>query len=1121
MPSNLELAFLGNITIRRDGLPMTGLKSLKAQALLCYLAVTGRPHYRPALAGLLWGGMPEAKARMNLSQALSILRRSLGDHLSITRQTVSFNWDSAYALDTETFEANVGSVSARVPVKRLEDAIELYRGDFLDGFYVRGVPEFEVWVLGQRARLRELALQALHRLIDHYTGLGEDGWATAIDYTAHLLALEPWREEAHRQMMYLLALSGQRGAALAQFEKCRQVLGEELSVEPVEDTTELYEQIRDGHLPAEVIQRFSLPAPTPIPRHNLPAQTTPLIGREVELAALDRLLTDPGIRLVTILGPGGIGKSHLALEAASAQLERSTREVYLVQLAPLESPDQIVDAIAETIDLSFSTGRNPQEQLLDHLRQKPLLLVLDNFEHLLSATHTGERRGPGLVVDMLRAAPDLRILATSRERLNVRGEQLVSIAGLELPLEVASPESALKCGAVQLFVQSARRARTGFRLTDSNLHHIVQICRLVDGMPLGILLAAAWVEVLAPSEIEQEIVRSLDFLETEFQDAPRRHRSMRGVFDHSWMLLTEDEQRIFQALSVFRGGFTRQAAREVAGSSVKALRSFAHKSLLSRTSSGRYDIHQLLRQYAAEKLSQSPAGNTETRDAHSAYYCGYLHQRERELKGARRLAALAEITTERENARAAWNWAVAHGQTERLGQAMESLASYYQWRGRFREGEEALRLMAESIAAPKRAGQQRLLARALTWQANFNRELGRTELATQLARQGLKLLDSPLLCEGETCLERADALYCLGFATLRHDYDHARRLWQQSLELYRAGEDQWGMADALGHLGMIAWELGRYDEAKRQIEEALVVCRALGNQEGMGDVYSTLGWIALTQGQLDQAEKLAQECTARYRQVGDQARIAKGLRDLAAPKLYLGKFDEASSLLEESIALFDELGGSGDLVFANILLAATECQLGQYPRARRQAQTGLDLARRFEDRAGVGRALLWLGRVALAEGAGAEAQGLFRESAAIFRELGIRDQLSSALASLGHSARALGNPTEARPCLYDALQTAIEIGAFLPLLFAIPLAALLKVDCGEKERAVELYAQATRYSFVANSRWCQDLFGRHIDKVAATLPPDAVAAAQMRGHSQDLWAAARSAIGQDGILMAQ
>jgi predicted ATPase len=710
---------------------------------------------------------------------------------------------------------------------------------------------------------------------------------------------------------------------------------------------------------------------------------------------------------------------------------------------------------------------------------------------------------------MLQAAPDLKILVTSRSRLNLQGEQLFPISGIDIPQNTESLEIATQSGAVKLFVQSARRVQHDFVLTDDNLQEIVQICRLVEGMPLAILLAAAWIDTLTPAKIEREITQGLDFLEMQYQDVPKRHWSVQAAFDQSWKLITEREQLIFQALSIFRGGFPRQAAQEVTKTSLQELRSFVNKSLLNRTSTGRYQIHELLRQYALGKFSQTPASYEAAFEAHCAFYSAFLHKWESELKTAQRLIALEEIKTEHENVRAAWNWAVAHGQSERLEQAMEGLATFYQWRGRYQEGEDAFRTLAEKIASMDTVQGQHLLVRALIWQANFNRDLGRTKLAMQLSRQSLDLLDSPKLSSHDTRLERAAALFCLGSATLRHDYDEARNLWKQSFELYRAVGEQWGMAQVLGYLSMIAWELGQFEEAKGLIEENLAIIQTSGNHIGIGNMFSLLGWITLTQGQFEEAEKLAQKCTTFYLKTGDQAHIAKGLRDLAAPKIYLGKFHEADALLEESAALFSKLGGGGDLVFTNILLGATKAHIGQYGRARALEELALNLAQKFEDRAGEGRALLWLGRIVLVESGYAEAQLWLQESTAIFREVGQKDQLSAALASLGYSTRALGDLAGAHQYLVEALQTALEIGAFIPLLFTIPLAALLAADRQEKKRAVELYSLASRYSFVANSRWCQDVFGQQISNVTASLPSDEVAAAQELDGMQDLWTTAK------------
>jgi DNA-binding SARP family transcriptional activator len=248
MQVELHLVLLGNVEMRRDGVPVTGFRSAKAQALLCYLAVTGRPHTRPALAGLLWSDMPEDRARMNLRQALTNLRRLLRPYLDITRHEVGFNPNGAYWLDVERFEALAAGASPECDAERLREAVELYRGDFLEGFYVRNAPEFEDWALARRTRLRELAMGALHRLAVHFTQQGEPGHAAGIDYVTRLLALEPWREGGHRDLMRLQARRGQRGAALAQYETCRRVLAEELGVEPGPETTALYERIRDGDL---------------------------------------------------------------------------------------------------------------------------------------------------------------------------------------------------------------------------------------------------------------------------------------------------------------------------------------------------------------------------------------------------------------------------------------------------------------------------------------------------------------------------------------------------------------------------------------------------------------------------------------------------------------------------------------------------------------------------------------------------------------------------------------------------------------------------------------------------------------------------------------------------------
>jgi predicted ATPase len=879
-------------------------------------------------------------------------------------------------------------------------------------------------------------------------------------------------------MMLLLAQSGQRSAALAQYGTCRQVLADELGVEPGRETTALYEAILAGEIAAPV--EVSTP-----PAHNLPLQPTPFVGRKAELAELGQLLADPEVRLVTVLGAGGMGKTRLALEAAAACVEEFEQGVFFVSLAPLRSAEAIVPTVAEALSFTFYEGGEPRQQLLDYLRRKRLLLVMDNYEHLLTPPQSppqgtvrpaqrsvdGRKQGGGadLVSEILQTASGVKVLATSRARLNVQGEQLFHLGGMDYP-DWETPEDADRYSAVELFLQSARRARADFELRGDDLTYLTRICRLVGGMPLGILLAAAWVEMLTPAEIAAEIGRSLDFLESELRDVPARQRSMRAVFDHSWRLLAEREQEVFQGLSVFRGGFTREAAEAVTGASLRELMALVNKSLLHRTPVGRYEVHELLRQYAAEKLDQVPTtsgGVCAVRDRHCAYYAAALERWAADLEGLRQGAALAEMRADQENARAAWDWAVERGQVGRLDQAVEGLCHFYEWRGREREGETACRIAAEKLKATTSGDGIRALVKILTWQSHFSSGLGPLETASQLLKQSLTLLERPELADQDTRAEKAAVLQSMGYtARDSGDWEGARRLFEQSLALYQALGDRWSTALGLASIGFVAMFAGALGEAQQFHREALALRRALGDQRGVSNSIASLSWTALLQGQ----------------------------------------FEEAERLLRESLALRQEIGDRGRVPLAYAFLGRTLAGQGRYEEARAAAQLGVTTMREMGSPVWLGYCLQWLGSVVLAGQAYAEAQAYLQESVALLRETGNREQLGWALAGLGYAARGLGDLRQAGQHLNEALRAAVEIGAFAPLINALPAIALLLADRGEVEQAVELYALASRYPFVANARWLEDVAGKNIAAVAAILSPEVVAAAQERGKARDLWA---------------
>ena len=430
MTGRLELRLLGNPQVQLDGAAVSGFRTAKAEALLYYLTVSGRPHSREHLAALLWGDMPEATAKRNLTQVLSLLRKRFEPFLQIEPQQIGLKPEAAVWVDVRLFQQSLTPANPAQEPDWLAEAVDLYQGDFLAGFYVKEALDFEEWVLAERERLRDLVIGALDQLVGQDLSRGETG--RGIERARRLLALEPWRETAHRQMMLLLARSGQRAAALAQYETCHQILAEELGVEPMAETTALYERLKAAGAP---------------PPHNLPPPPNAFVGRETELQHLDRLLADPACRLLTIVGPGGIGKTRLALESARRCLELTAAfneidfadGVYFVNLAPLSGTDlaasQTADAsrattlilttVAAALGFAWQGVAELKEQLFDYLSGKQMLLILDNFEHLVEAA--------GLLAEWLQASPGVKFLITSRERLNIREEWVQEVGGLAYP----------------------------------------------------------------------------------------------------------------------------------------------------------------------------------------------------------------------------------------------------------------------------------------------------------------------------------------------------------------------------------------------------------------------------------------------------------------------------------------------------------------------------------------------------------------------------------------------------------------------------------------------------------------------------------------------------------------
>lgn len=696
--ARLGISLLGGFQAKLNDQPVTRFRSTNNQGLLVYLALNSdRPVPRDVLATLFWPDETDRVARNNLRQALYQLRTVLEDghreehpYLLVTRQSIQFNQDSNYSLDVSEF-------LQAVEAGDLDAAGELYHGELLPGFTCDSA-EFEDWLRLERERLHQLALEVLHELTREHlrAGMAEQAQATA----RRQLALEPWRESAHRQLMQAHALAGDRRLALAQYEQLRERLWEELALEPSPDTEALLAEIRSG--------RYG-PAPDDTPirppvraNHNLPADTTPLIGREMELAALNHLLTQEHQRLVTIIGPGGMGKTRLALAAGGQQLDQYADGVYVVDLAALAEPDEIPAAIATALDYQApDKSQDLWPQLLAALQRRQMLLLLDNFEHLLG--------GSMLINELLQACPEVTVLVTSRQRLNLASESRYELGGLAVPEQLAL-EKAKAYTAVELFVDSGRRVRPDFSISEDNIADVVRICQLVQGMPLGLVLASAWLELLSPAEIAAEIETSLEFLEADLADLPDRQHSMRAVFDGSWQMLSPAEQTVLARLSVFRGGFTREAAETVAGANLRVLLALLHKSLLQRdAASGRFTVHELLRQFAAEQRARLDPDDAAAL-AHCRYFADLVQAEIRRSLFYYPMLMVVERADERDNLYRAWDYAIENALADELADLVRGVV-FYRLRQGMRPGaipNEAIKVLRESGVADSSQAMLRL-----------------------------------------------------------------------------------------------------------------------------------------------------------------------------------------------------------------------------------------------------------------------------------------------------------------------------------------------------------------------------------------------------------------------------
>ncbi len=907
MQSELHLKLLGCPQIIRDGIPVSGFISTKVPALFFYLAVTGRLHSRDVLGALFWGEVAQHQARKNLRDALSNLRKLLDPYIVVTGSEIGFNRQAPYRLDVEEFETGLQAALCEKDLVALNKLIDLYRGHFLEGFYVKRAADFEDWAAKHREHLQCMAGQALQNLVE--LNMIRSDTLAALNCNNKWLTLEPWNEEAHQSKITLLLKNGQRSAALIQYAACQRVLMEELGTEP-----ELLTQT--------LITRFDS-ATRPIP-HNKIRTNNYFVGREAELKRIDQLLADNTCHLITVLGSGGIGKTALIQKAAANCIDRHgagfesfafSDGIFFVSLANIEIDEKsgpslplptvsdsivtvaIAYAIGEVIHYAYNMNlyESPVRQLINYLAGKQMLLILDNFEHLVPYCE--------FLNEILNEAPGVKLLVSSRISLNLIDEWVLELGGLSIPASTGE-DSVTQSSAYNLFLYHARRIMPDFTPAGPDQTAIIKLCQLVQGLPLALELAASWLRSLSLAEIIAGIESSFDFLTAPYTNIPERHRSLRLVFEHSWRLLSPEEQTAFRKLGIFSGGISREAAQIVAGAGSQLLAKLVNKSLLHYTLAGRYEVHAIVHQYALEKLRTLSQQFQVTSDLHCGYFATLVARTALRLKGADQKKALDEIYENLKNIRKAWNWAVAGFQEQHLEQLLEGICNFYSRRNYFEEGQSVLTSALAALQL-KPATSPRLTGCILAWLGLFYLRLGLFDQSKLVLERAVELLRIRSVDKIELvlALDRLGRLYMM-----TGKYDDSQVTLLESLALSQTLEDPYSTATVLYSYGRLAEKRGQYSAARTYMEQSLAMRRTIKDYQGIALSLNFLGSILATQLQYAQASQLHRESFELFELLGDQWGAALSLTKLGDAAFEQGSYNEAQSYFVQALKINYNLG---------------------------------------------------------------------------------------------------------------------------------------------------------------------------------------------------------------------
>jgi predicted ATPase/DNA-binding SARP family transcriptional activator len=949
----------------------------------------GRAHKRETLAALFWPNASAKDGRNNLRQALFKLKQSLGSadapFFLTTRTTIQFNRQPDDWLDVEAL-TTAGA----------NELLRLYTAPFLDQLYLDDCQEFEEWTLIQREWVHQQAMNRFYDTAERTLAAGD--YETAAHLAARQISLDRWREAARRQLMRVLAAQGKYSAALAQYETCRLVLADELGVEPARETTALYHSIQANMQTPDA----------PVPQYNLPVSATPFIGRAAETEKINGRLSTPACRLLTLVGPGGIGKTRLALHAAATLTETFRDGIFFVPLAPIspaaDPEEQIIHAIATAVNLTFSGPTPPRRQLTGWLHGKNILLLIDNMEHMLA--------GAGAITYLLQttaAGASCKILATSRQRLSLAEEWVMPVRGMAYP--AVNDSDVAQFDAMKLFWQRARMINPNFSFSVAAKPFAAQICRMTGGHPLAITLAASWTRVIPCAEIAAEMKRDLAILQTHDGDVESRHQDLHTVLRQSWEKLSPAAQASLLKLALLPGGFTRKTGTAVAQATLFVLQELVDYAFLSRDEE-RYYIHELLRQFAVELLARR-GDEAAAKEEMMGYYGRFLQEKTAELHDERHRAAIRAIHSELANIRACWQWACELKNSDFLHAGMESIALYYEFHGLFQEGKD-LFAAAEKLAADDNHFDDGQRGRFQARRGLFLHYSGQVEESGKL----LKLA----LAQAEKSGDEMEAGFCTG------------------------------------HLWRYAYTSNHLDDVAYYAQRTLDIARRTGDMLLLGAATNGLVGYHIRKGEFETAEAYNRESLAVYKRLGSPLKEASATHNLAFGILFQGKNKEAEQLLRDCLAV--SVHHQDVFLEMRMLISLSWAVSNQkrYEEAIDMLERALSIARSLGYRSGEGEILRNMGEVYIEMGAYNLAHAVLHEALPIHREVNSLWATAFNQLVICDLLLAQGKLDEAEEALATGLALAQESGEQLVAVGWVTLAKL-RLRQGDRKAAAALAQQ--------------------------------------------------------------